>query len=127
MRMSKAVSVLETVAKFFFFPLCGMIHFREEDGHPTVGIEHLETDLHWMLFPRSVTNPSIVDTAQNYENISKEDILCHPFRFQPLSERKNTLSQVLDKVYYIIMNTHLHFLNFMKMKFRQRPSYRVQF
>lgn len=124
--MSKAVAVLETVAKYLFFPLAGMIHFREEDGHPTVGIEHLETDLGWLFYRE--TNPRIIDTVQNYENIRTEDILCHPFRFQPNeTARKNTLSQVLDKVYYIIMNTHLHFLNFMKMKFRQRPSYRVQF
>lgn len=120
--MSKAVAVLN---KFIVFPLCGMIFFRE-DCDKLVGIEHFETDLGWM-FSRSSTH-IIIDTVRNYEKIISEDVMSRPFSFQTVVTAKNySLSHVLDKLYYIIINTQMHFLNFMKMSFRQKPSYRVHF
>ena len=120
--MSYAACVIESVNKFVISPLYGIIvNFREDDSFffPTVGIEHLETDLSWMHQIRNI-NPELVE---NYENIRSEDALDHPFSFQTVN--RDMLSQVMDKIYYFLLSSQMHFLNFIKM--REKPAYRVEF
>ena len=122
--MSKEVAVLEMVHKYVIFPLCEMVHFREDSyTKDDVGIEHLETDLGW-IFYRSGAGL----TVHNYENIGSEDVLSHPFSFQPpvnaaRNKTGSLLSHFLDKFYFILTNTQMTILNFMKTRFMQKPSF----
>ena len=104
MSIVETVEVMNNFDKNLMFPVYGNVKLREENSRH---VEHLETNLDWMHNLHS-TKDRIEDTFENYEKIKTEDVLCHPFSFQPVVP--NTTSELanwLAKIYYIFVN---HFM-----------------
>ena len=75
-----------------------------------LNIENLETDLDWMLHPKRIIK------VDNYDYITSDYLLSHPFSFQPVSVTKPVLSYRLFSKYIlkILENTQLNFFHFIK-------------
>ena len=92
--------------KYLLSPLSGNVYLREEKSRY---IEHLEIDLGWMHRIPRASNVGIV--VADYDMVSSDDVLSHPFSFQPVLKNKRTSSNSLYVLYVIWNNLCILFTN----------------